>query len=109
MDPLSVPSEPSNIGSNSGDALAQLVESVQPTPFSSIQNLREALEHRREALEQNKTSDQYLVFTHVPTLESSRLSDDQSRESKLSILLQFGNRNLSRQSCADSCIRISSS
>lgn len=75
-------SEPSTAGFNSGNAVAQLVEGLQHYPFTSSQSLRKTLEHRRKVLQQDKSCDQYLVFTAVPTVEISRLGDDRSPASK---------------------------
>ncbi|RHZ59722.1 uncharacterized protein CDV56_105792 [Aspergillus thermomutatus] len=80
----SASSEPSTATFNSGDAAAQLVEGLQHHPFTSSQSLHMTLEKRRQALEQDKTRDQYLLFTAVPPAVFSRLSDDRSRTSKLS-------------------------
>lgn len=80
----SASSEPPTVGDSSGDAAAQLVEGLPHYPFTSGQSLRKTLERQRQALQQDKSRDQYLIFTAVPTAEFSRLSDDRSRTSKYS-------------------------
>ncbi|KAJ5795228.1 hypothetical protein N7457_001827 [Penicillium paradoxum] len=77
-------SELSLVEYESEDPLAQLAKELNPQLFDTNVRLRRSLEHRRRALEQGQTQDQYLVFTSVPPAQSSRLSDDQSRTSKYS-------------------------
>ncbi|KAJ9227006.1 hypothetical protein DTO027B5_7472 [Paecilomyces variotii] len=66
----------------SQDPLVQLTKEVKPQLFTTNVSLRNSLEHRRLALQQDRSRDQYLIFTSVPAGQSSRLSDDQSRTSK---------------------------
>lgn len=75
-------SEFSSIESKSEDPLAQLAKEVKQQPFTTNKSLRNSLERRQQALQQDQTQDQYLVFTSVPPAQSSRLSDDGSRTSK---------------------------
>ncbi|KAJ5800200.1 uncharacterized protein N7518_002268 [Penicillium psychrosexuale] len=78
-------SEFSPVGPESEDPLAQLAKEVkQQQPFTTKESLQKSLERRQRALQQDKTRDQYLVFTSVPRAQSSRLSDDRSRTSKYS-------------------------
>ncbi|CAG8427207.1 unnamed protein product [Penicillium salamii] len=65
------------------DPLAQVAkETKQQQPFTTYVDVRNSLEHLREALDQNEICDQYLVFTSVPPVQHFRLSDDRSRTSK---------------------------
>lgn len=64
---------------SSQNSIEQLVEQ---RPFTSSQSLRQSLEYRRQALQQRKTHDQYLLFTSVPKAEFSSLSEDLSQASK---------------------------
>ncbi|GIK02455.1 hypothetical protein Aspvir_006511 [Aspergillus viridinutans] len=75
-------SEPSTDSYNPGDAAAQLVEGLPHRPFTSSQGLHRTLDSRREALAQDKSREEYLVFTGVPPGVHSRLIDDRSRTSK---------------------------
>ena len=74
----------SSIESKSEDPLTQLAKEVKQQPFTTNESLRNSLERRQRALQQDQTRDQYLVFTSVPPAQSSRLSDDRSRTSKYS-------------------------
>ena len=66
----------------SEDPLAQLAKEVKQQPFTTSDNLQKSLESRQQALHQDQTRDQYLVFSSVPPVQSFRLSDDRSRTSK---------------------------
>ncbi|CAG8919150.1 unnamed protein product [Penicillium salamii] len=66
----------------SGDPLMQLVKEVEQEPFTTEESLQESLEDRQQALQHNETQNQYLVFTSVPSIQASRLSDERSRTSK---------------------------
>ncbi|KAJ5495019.1 hypothetical protein N7539_000135 [Penicillium diatomitis] len=72
----------SSVKSESEDPLAQLAEEVEQQPFTTNQRLQNSLEGRQRALQQDRTRDQYLVFTSVPPAQYSRLSDDGLRTSK---------------------------
>ncbi|KAF7163965.1 hypothetical protein CNMCM5623_008626 [Aspergillus felis] len=73
---------PSTHTLNSGDAAAQLVEGLPHRPFTSSQGLHRTLESRREALAQDKSREQYLVYTAVLPEIHSKLIDNRSRTSK---------------------------
>ncbi|KAL4939670.1 hypothetical protein BDV06DRAFT_198355 [Aspergillus oleicola] len=75
-------SEFSSVKSKSEDPLAQLAKEVKQQPFTTNKSLEKSLECRQQALQQNQTRDQYLVFTSVPPAQSLKLSDDRSRTSK---------------------------
>lgn len=56
------------------DHLTQLAKGVASQRlFTSIQSLDDSLESRQQALEQNKTHDQYLVFKSVPLAQYREL------------------------------------
>lgn len=75
-------SEPRDHDHDHDDPLELLTEGLEHRPFTTIQGLRRSVEHCRRALEQDKTRDQYLVFTSVPPAVHSRLSEEESRLSK---------------------------
>ncbi|KAL4869476.1 hypothetical protein BDV12DRAFT_208562 [Aspergillus spectabilis] len=56
-------SELSSVESESGDPLAQLAKEVKQQPFTTNKSLEKSLECRQQALQQDQTQDQYLVFT----------------------------------------------
>lgn len=58
--------ERSSAASEVEDPLAQLAEEAEQRPFTSDAGLRNSLEHRQRALQQDQTRDQYLVFTSIP-------------------------------------------
>ncbi|CAG8214150.1 unnamed protein product [Penicillium salamii] len=66
----------------SEDPLAQLAKEVKQQPFTTNKSLQKSLERRQRALEQDQTRDQHLIFTSVPPVQASRLSDERSRTSK---------------------------
>lgn len=74
--------EISSVDSESADNLVQLANETTQQPFTTNRSLQNSLEHLRRALQQDQTSDQYLVFTSLPLAQHSRLSDDRSRTSK---------------------------
>ncbi|GIJ84339.1 hypothetical protein Asppvi_003179 [Aspergillus pseudoviridinutans] len=73
---------PSALRYNTGDAAAQLVQGLPHRPFTSSQGLHRTLDSRREALAQDKSREQYLVYTAVPPEVHSNITDDGSRTSK---------------------------
>lgn len=64
------------------DPLEQLATEVQQQTFTTSRRLQESLGRRHQELLQGRIDDQYLVFTSVPSAESSRLSDDGTQISK---------------------------
>jgi hypothetical protein len=48
--------------------LQKLPEGTDTRQFTNIHNLRKILEDRKEALEKDKTRNQFLVFTNVRTI-----------------------------------------
>ncbi|CAG8008384.1 unnamed protein product [Penicillium salamii] len=61
------PAEFSPIEHEFEDPLAQVAkETKKQQPFTTCVDVRNSLEHLRQALEQDETCDQYLVFTSVP-------------------------------------------
>jgi hypothetical protein len=48
--------------------LQELPKGTDTRQFTDIHNLRKILEGRKEALEKDKTRNQYLVFTNVRTI-----------------------------------------
>lgn len=75
-------SENSSVEFEFGDPLTQLSKEVEQQPFTTNTSLQTSLERLRQALEQDQTRDQYLVFTSVAPVQASRLSDERSRTSK---------------------------
>ncbi|KAJ5744065.1 hypothetical protein N7533_008935 [Penicillium manginii] len=84
--PPSSSSELSSVESESTDTLVQLTKETKQQPFTTNRSLQKSLEHLQQALQQDQTSDQYLVFTSVPLKQHSKLSDDRSQTSKYSRL-----------------------
>ncbi|KAJ5281418.1 hypothetical protein N7478_006790 [Penicillium angulare] len=84
--PQSSSPELSSVESESADTLVQLAKETKQQPFTTNGSLQKTLEHLQRALQQDQTSDQYLVFTSVPPAQHSKLSDDRSRTSKYSRL-----------------------
>ncbi|KAL4782093.1 hypothetical protein BJX76DRAFT_349638 [Aspergillus varians] len=56
-------SEFSSVESESEDPLAQLAKEVKQQPFTTNKSLQKVLEHHQQALQQDQTRGQYLVFT----------------------------------------------
>ncbi|KAL4913673.1 hypothetical protein BDW62DRAFT_214054 [Aspergillus aurantiobrunneus] len=56
-------SEFSSVESESEDPLVQLTKEVKQQPFTTNKSLEKSLECRHQALQQDQTRDQYLVFT----------------------------------------------
>lgn len=73
---------PLSVETPSQDALMQLAKEINQQPFTTSKNLQQSLQHRQQALRNDKTEGQYLVFTSVPPRQSSQLSNDRSRTSK---------------------------
>lgn len=71
----------------SDDPIALLVKESEKQQFSTETSLKRSLDHRRQALYQGHTGDQYLVFTSIPAEQYSRLSDDRLRTRKYVRLL----------------------
>lgn len=63
--------------SDSDDLLTKLLKEVGSEPFTTCQSLKKTLEHQKSELEQNKTRNQYIVFTSVPSSLWSSLDNDQ--------------------------------
>lgn len=64
------------------DPHLQLLAEITPQEFTTSQGLRKSLERRRQALQEDRTRDQYIAFTSVPQAQSAKLSDDRSQSSK---------------------------
>lgn len=80
--PQPSPSEPFTVGFDSGNAAQLLVNEPNVRHFTSSRGLRQTLEHRRVALLENRTRDQFIVFTAVPMSVFSELAGDHSRTTK---------------------------
>ncbi|KAJ5226216.1 hypothetical protein N7468_007441 [Penicillium chermesinum] len=78
--PLS--SESSPFDTKPEDPLVQLANEVEQHPFTTGKSLQRSMEYRRQALYEDRTRDQYLVFTSVPAAQACRLSDERSETSK---------------------------
>ncbi|KAL2813156.1 hypothetical protein BJX63DRAFT_395124 [Aspergillus granulosus] len=73
-------SELSSFGSEFGDPLEHMAKEVKQQPYTTYRSLQRLLERLQQALEQDKTRDQYLVFTSVPPAQFSKLSRSQTRK-----------------------------
>jgi hypothetical protein len=64
------------------DPFEKLVKGLELHPFTSVQSLRKILNDHQNALQKDKTRDQFLIFSNVPASVASNLSDDSCRVSK---------------------------
>lgn len=82
MSPSLLPADLSTELSSVEYPFTQLAKESEQREFTSHASLEEALERRKQALEQDQTREQYVVFTSVSRTDADRLSDDSSRASK---------------------------